>query len=206
MLVATSLLALMLQSGSAAAAAPIHKSFEARADWTGSGVPQTLTVQIDGKSFHSPFKYSVTLRTTDGKTLFHVAGEDSKEADEAFSDPEYAALFSANECVGYEACKRKWYFEEFPKMILDSAKPAEHAWLPYGDRESNDELLVLSASWSLKEQGVPEKTIKRTLNEIREILSKPGYRELRVSLGPVDHGSGRIWVPSLSLFVEYDKP
>ncbi|WP_199099490.1 hypothetical protein [Dyella sp. ASV21] len=176
----------------AANAAPVDRTFSQKGDVIGDGRMETLTLHVIGQSLESPFKWDFTIVDEAGKVMFRVERNDAS-LDGFFKDDGYVA-----NCTGYQRCKSKYYFDDLPQAIFASVKPSPKAWSFDGYTLSN---LRNTATPFLAAHGFSPDAIEKTLTQMKEILSKPGYRLVAAPLSPVQSDPPMLWVPSIQMFV-----
>jgi len=180
--------------GCGAADPPIDQTYTEVGRIVGNETGQTLTVRITGASFKAPFTHDFTVVDSSGEVLFHenasASGWDKNFADEGF----------VAGCSGYEACKRKWYFEDIPARLKQYVTPAR---LPlFTDEEVFKVNIEPTAREDLQVKGRSKEEIDRAIAEMHDTLSRPGYFMMG-SIGAPEGGDGdaMIWVRAVASFV-----
>lgn len=175
-------------------ASRVDRTFTAKGDLTGDGIPEILTIHITGTSLETPLKWAVTIADLNGTTIYRVERDDSW-LDKFFNDKGYEIG-----CSDYVSCKERYYFHDIPKAIFASTKPSRRAW---GLDEFKMSNLRNTVSTYLTQQGVSTETVRTAIGEMRTILQKPGFHVLEVPVSAVKSAAPMIWVPSVKAFVPY---
>lgn len=188
------LLLTIMSAGQAMAASslPVDRTFSEKGDVIGDGRTEILTVHVAGQSMDSPFKWTFTIADDAGKVIFRVDRNDVA-LDGFFKDQGYVA-----NCSGYEACKSRYYFGDLPQAVFASVKPSLKAWSFDSYRLSN---LRSTAMPFLAAHELQSDTIKKVLAQMKDILSKPGFRLVVTPVSPVQNDPPMLWVPSVRMFV-----
>ena len=189
------ILGLLLLVTAARADAPIDESRHYRVNlFPDAAPPVYVAYRVQGDSLQTPFKWTVTLTDTAGKVLLKA------DVDDTALDPKFSANNFIAGCKGYDACKRKWYFEDLPKSLPDDAR-----YVKRGATLEDWRLDALKklASDFLKAKGLNADKSADAILEMEGLLSRGGYGSFIMPAGPSAQGLGYIFVPSLGYFVPY---
>ncbi len=167
-------------------------------DVLGAGQPQTFTVRVRGQTAQSPYRLELSIADANGNVLHR---------EESLGD-DFDAFFGKDwlvkDCTGYMACKDKWYFEDVPKLLETSFVAAERPL--FASEQAFYEQMEGIATRDLRRMGYAGPRLAAVLQEMRDILGKPGFRLVAAVSRPMgDHGDAKVWVPSIRRFVScYD--
>ena len=177
-----------------AADPPIDQTYTEVGRIAGSETGQTLTVRITAASFNAPFTHDFTVVDSGGEVLFHE-NVSASGWDKNFSDEGFVAG-----CSGYEACKRKWYFEDIPARLKHYVTAARFPL--FTDEEVFKVNIEPAAREDLQSKGKTKEEIDRAIAEMHDTLSRPGYFMMG-SIGAPEGGDGHamIWVRAVASYV-----
>lgn len=173
------------------AGAPIDQKLTREIDVTGDGVPEVIAVHLMAKDFNSPFRWTLTIASK-GKVIYSVERDD-EWLDELFKESDFVS-----NCRGYEAYKRKYYFELLPRVIIPKTLYDEEGIM--GDRgigtiwEFGKEYLVSEAHI---DDAKAEKIIAAVLKRYRE----SGLPLLSIAVSPVKSDSPMVYVEEIEGFM-----
>lgn len=178
-------------------AGPIPLSLHFSADLTRDGRPEDISIEFLQRDIHRPFNWVLSVRNADGKVIYFDPHDD-EGLDEALSEGELA-----DDCGGYEACKRRHYFMLLPAGLDRCLKPAATAFL-VGEPEARQMEQV--ARSELRSRSLDPARIDTAIAEMQALLRKPGHVSLCVPEGPDLVSAPMIWVESAQRFVTYHRP
>ena len=90
----------------------VNEKITKKADFSGNGNNEIITILYSSKNFKTPFTWSVKV-TSSNKEIFSYTQND-KNIDPFFKDLGYVD----NDCKDYIECKFTHYFENIPKLII----------------------------------------------------------------------------------------
>ena len=188
----------LLMAGAVRADSPVEESRNYRVNLFPDSAPIYVALKVQGDSFEDPFKWTMTVTDVAGKVLLQASG-DGDAIDKNFSDDSYVGG-----CKGYDACKRKWYFEDLPKTVPQSAhyiKKGEGMSLP----DWRVQTLKKLAGDYLKAKGLKDSARDDAIQEMLDLLNQGGYAAFSPAVGPREDGTVYMYVPSLGYFVPFDQ-
>ncbi|MGE5625605.1 MAG: hypothetical protein ACM3ZT_08665 [Bacillota bacterium] len=190
--------AALLAAGAVIADSPVSESRNYRVNLFPESAPVYIALKVQGDSFQDPFKWTMTITDIAGKALLQVSGDDAA-IDKNFGDDAYVGG-----CKGYDACKRKWYLEDLPKTIPNSAH-----FVPKGEGMAlpqwHVDAIKKRAGDFLKTKGLSEGDRADAVQEILQLLNQGGYAVFSPVDGPRSEGTVYMYVPSLGYFVPCDQ-
>jgi hypothetical protein len=172
----------------------VNRTFSAQGDLTGTGKQETVTIHILGASINSPLTWDLTVKDSEGKTLFFV------KRDDAWLDKFYNDNGYVGDCVGYLACKQSYYFTELPNRVFKGLTLSNHGWKKSPDLIKN---LQNSAKIFFKNKHIESNKIKDATTEMEKTLSAGAFAVLEVPISAVQSDASMIWVKSLGMFVPF---
>jgi hypothetical protein len=170
----------------------VDRTFSAQGELTGTGKQETVVIHIAGASINSPFTWDLTVKDSEGKTIFFVKRDDAW-LDKFYNDEGYAG-----DCTGYLACKQSYYFKDLPNSVFNGLKLSNHGWKKSPDLLKN---LQDSAKIFLKKKHIDDNKIKSVVTEMDKTLSAGSFAVLEIPISAVQSDAPMIWVKSLEMFV-----
>jgi hypothetical protein len=146
------------------------------AHFTGHGNKDTVRFHFVGCSMESPFKWSLTIRSS-GRTIFYQTENDSS------IDKFFAAKGYVGNCNDYLSCKRRWYFDAFLPLFLVAPKNF------IGLKES--EVIENAKQFLVDSCQVPTKEIIKIAHEIVSLIKTGRCALINFPVGP---GFGPVWI------------
>lgn len=190
------LLPALASNAHADAPSPVNEVRTFKMNILANASPADVTLKVSGASIQAPLKWSVTVTNASGAVVYSVEHDD-KEIDSFFGDEGFI-----DGCKGHDACKRKWYFEDLPKTIGESAnfvKPGHEL----GMENWRVETLHNLADEFLKKKGLDEAKRAAIIKEMENMMAHGGYGEITLVDSPVSQGPLYMFVPSLGYFVPF---
>lgn len=189
------LLASMLFAAVALADGTVDESRHYRVNlFPDAAPPIYVAYRVQGDSVQAPFKWTVTLTDTTGKVLLKA------DVDDTALDPKFSADGFVAGCKGYEACKRKWYFEDLPTSL-----PGDARYVRRGTMLEDWQLDALKklAGDFLKAKGLNADKGADVIREMEDLVNRGGYGSFILPAGPTAQGLDYMLVPSLGYFVPF---
>lgn len=172
---------------------PVHFVKTHTTEFVSGGGIETITLEIKGASFTSPFRWSVTVTNANG-VLFFVERDDAF-LDEFFHDPRYIP-----DCSNYMDCKKKWYFSDLVDSVLHGAYSVPAT--PTAPKDWELSALESEASDYLQQKQVAPAQTRAVIAEMKGALAN-GFSMFLIPFSPVELDSNYMYVPSLNYFVPY---
>lgn len=192
---ATITLALLICSTAwATESARIDRTFTAKGDLKGTGSQQLLTLRVQGTSINAPFIWSVSIYDRGGALIYHYKSDDAL-IDKFFHDPGFES-----DCAGYQSCKERYYFLDLPAEVFSGIRPSKAGF--FADKFDLTDFRRTASRYLMK-MGLSRHRISMAIEEMQNILQRPGYHTLVMPISPVMDSVPMIWVPSVNAFIPY---
>jgi hypothetical protein len=174
---------------------PINTQLTRKADVTGDGQPETITLQLKAGNYKAPFLWTLAI-DSGGNTIFEHDSDDS-DVDEVFADRD-----AMPRCPDYASCKEQYYFHD----LLDQLIVQEY---------DVDTLLDVSDGKSLYHVGRGHlrdccnlfgPPADRVLKNVADRLRGGRAAVISVPATPVDAGPLLVYAPEVGQFVPVYEP
>jgi hypothetical protein len=163
-----------------------------RLDFTGDGQDERLVYEVSGKSWNSPFSWSVTISSA-GKTIFRHISSDAW-LDKFFGDVGYV-----QGCGNYRSCKEKYYFHDLPEGL--SVRLPEEARKNILDPSAPNGLFAEARTELLRCCSRNQDAVDRAIADLADFVRSGRALILNIPRSPVQSLPPLAWCRGFGRFV-----
>lgn len=169
---------------------PVNEVNSSYLDVTGDGVPDEVRLNVSGKNWSAPFKWTLTIIS--GNKVVYERSADDAWLDKFFNDKGYVN----GRCNGYFECKEQYYLKDMPSHIFEqwhNKAGANSSWIGVMRAAAKDELV--------SKFKLTPKDATATVDRMAQRLASNKAQILYVPVSPVKSDSPRMYVPRVGSFV-----
>ncbi|MDD2806422.1 MAG: hypothetical protein PHV33_12785 [Elusimicrobiales bacterium] len=169
----------------------VNEVVSTRADVTGDGVMDEISLKLAGAGWNQPFKWTLSI-ISGGKLVYEQSADDAW-LDRFFKDKGYVN----DKCPDYLACKKQYYLEDFFKYLfhrVDSGKEQfNEAYLSEIRRVTKESLG--------EKYGLAPEEAEKTTDWVIDHMKSGRAVILTVPKSPVQSECSQMYVPRVGGFV-----